>query len=102
MARRADAVLTRLAPLEQEATRRVFLLLVRPGEGTDDTRRRASLAEVGKAAWPVVQWLADARLLVTGRDEATGQETVEVSHEALIRQWERLRGWLTFAPGPAA
>jgi hypothetical protein len=94
IAHRADAVYTPLTPLEQEATRRVFLLSVRPGEGTDDTRRRASFMEVGEAAWPVVQQLTDARLLVTGRDEATGQEMVEVAHEALIRTWTRLRSWL--------
>lgn len=41
-----------------------------------------------------MQSLADARLMTTGRDEATGQETVEVAHEALIRGWERLRRWV--------
>jgi hypothetical protein len=42
----------------------------------------------------VVKALADARLLVTRRDETTGAETAEVAHEALIRGWARLRGWL--------
>ena len=37
--------------------------------------------------------LVDARLLTTGRDE-TGAEVVDVSHEALIRGWPRLRGWI--------
>ncbi len=32
--------------------------------------------------------------LVTGRDEASGRETVEVAHEALIQHWSRLREWL--------
>jgi hypothetical protein len=47
----------------------------------------------------VAQALArpEVRLLVMGRPEGevqtTGQ-TVEVAHEALIRNWERLRGWL--------
>jgi WD40 repeat protein len=41
-----------------------------------------------------VQRLADARLVVTGRDASTGQETAEVAHEALIRSWGRLRGWM--------
>ena len=35
------------------------------------------------------------RLLTFDRDEATRGATVEVAHEALIRQWERLREWLT-------
>jgi WD40 repeat protein len=42
----------------------------------------------------VVRLLADARLLVTGRDLSTGQETVELVHDALLREWGQLRGWL--------
>jgi hypothetical protein len=94
IAQRADETFARLTPVDQEAARRVFLQLVRPGEGTADTRRRATWAEVGDAVRPVVQVLADARLLVTGRDEATGEQTLEVVHEALIRHWRRLQSWL--------
>jgi WD40 repeat protein len=94
IAQRADEVFARLTSQEQKTAHRVFLHLVRPGQGTADTRRRAVFAEVGEVARPVVQRLADARLLVTGRDEAMRQETLEVAHEALIRHWERLRGWL--------
>jgi hypothetical protein len=36
----------------------------------------------------------DARLVVSGRDAVTGWETVEVAHEALIREWSRLKGWV--------
>jgi WD40 repeat protein len=36
----------------------------------------------------VLKTLADARLVTTGED------TVEVAHEALIREWPLLRGWL--------
>ena len=50
--------------------RRIFTQLVRPGEGTADTRRLASRAEVGDANWDLVTRLADARLVVTGRDAA--------------------------------
>ena len=46
--------------------------------------------------WDLVdaRWFSGCRLVVTGRDEATGEETVEVVHEALIREWTRLRGWM--------
>ncbi len=40
-----------------------------------------------------MQRLAASRLLVTGRDPLGG-ETVEVVHEALIRGWARLKGWM--------
>ena len=32
--------------------------------------------------------------MTTGRDEATGEPVVEVTHEALIRGWPELRGWI--------
>jgi formylglycine-generating enzyme required for sulfatase activity len=79
---------------EQALTRQTFIQLVRPGEASEDTRRRATFVEIGEAARPLVRQLADARLLVTGRDETTGEETVEVAHEALIRNWDRLQGWV--------
>lgn len=90
----AEEVYTRLSPAQQELVRQLFLALVRPGEGTEDTRRRAPLAEIGVHASVVVQHMVAARLVVTGRDEATGEDSVEVAHEALIRHWPRLRGWV--------
>ena len=68
--------------------------MVRPGEGTDDTRRIATRAEIGEANWPLAQRLADRRLVVTGLDASTGHETAEIVHEALIKRWERMRGWM--------
>ena len=41
-----------------------------------------------------IRLFTDARLLTTGFDEATGHETVEVSYEALIREWSTYRGWV--------
>jgi hypothetical protein len=67
---------------------------VQTGENTEDTRRWSALAELGGEPRELVEKLADARLVVTGREEATGQETVEVAHEALIRHWQRLQSWL--------
>jgi hypothetical protein len=89
----ADHVYEELTPAEQEGARRIFLQMVRPGEGTEDTRRLATWDELNEKDWPLVQKLADARLLVTDRDPA-GQDTVEIVHEALIQNWERLRAWL--------
>jgi WD40 repeat protein len=90
----ADEVLDGLGAGDQDRAQRVLLQLVRPGEGTEDTRRLATRAEVGDDNWEVVARLASARLVVTGRDETSGEETVEVVHEALIRQWGRLRRWM--------
>jgi len=87
----AEQVYTALKPEEQQQAKRVFLQLVHPGEGTADTRRIATRTEVGQDNWNLVTRLADARLVVSRQDEATGVETVEIVHEALIREWQRLR-----------
>jgi len=93
LARYADEVYARLDEAEQERTRQALVQLVRPGEGTEDTRRVATRAEVGEENWALVQHLADRRLVVTGRDDA-GVETVEVVHEALIQSWGQLQAWM--------
>ncbi|KAB8319378.1 CHAT domain-containing protein [Tolypothrix campylonemoides VB511288] len=91
----AEQIIGRLNELEKERARRIFLQLVRPGEGTEDTRRLAIRAEVGgDDNWDLVRRLADARLVVTGWNEGTGEETVEIVHEALIREWITLREWM--------
>jgi WD40 repeat protein len=95
IADRAEDVLASFGPdsTERDLVKRVMLELVSVGAG-GETRRRATRAEIGEDAWRVVPALADARLLVTSHDDATGDETAEVAHEALIRHWDRLRAWL--------
>lgn len=95
IADRAEDVLASFGPdgEDRERVKRVMLDLVSVNTG-GETRRRASRAEIGEDAWRVVPALADARLLVTSHDDATGDETAEVAHEALIRHWGRLRDWL--------
>jgi energy-coupling factor transporter ATP-binding protein EcfA2 len=93
LARHASENYCKLSATEQEQVRRIFIQLVRPGEGTDDTRRLATKAELSQASWGLVKHLADARLVVTSRN-AADLETVEVVHEALIRNWGELRQWM--------
>jgi len=88
----ADDIYGKLKPAEQEQARRLFLQLVKPGEEAADTRRRARLDELGEEVRSLVAPLTRARLLVT--DRPGGAETVEMSHEALIRHWGRFGDWL--------
>ncbi|BAZ06025.1 nSTAND1 domain-containing NTPase [Calothrix sp. NIES-3974] len=90
----ADQAYNKLNFEEKERTQRIFIQLVHPGEGAEDTRRIATRTEVGEENWDLVTRLADARLVVTGRDEKTGLDTVEVVHEALIRNWGQLHRWM--------
>jgi hypothetical protein len=92
IATRADAELGKLTLEQRDALRRVMLRLVSPGEGRVGMRVRAPVPTDGAAA-EAVRAFADARLLTTGFD-AAGHEVVEVSHEALIGQWNALREWI--------
>ncbi|MEC4818046.1 MAG: CHAT domain-containing protein, partial [Scytonema sp. PMC 1069.18] len=96
LANHAEQVYQSLSETQQKAAQRIFVQLVRPGEGTEDTRRIATRAEVGDGNWGLVSYLAGytARLVVTGRDEKSLEDTVEVVHEALIREWITLREWM--------
>jgi tetratricopeptide (TPR) repeat protein len=96
LANHAEEVYQKLSETKQKAAQRIFVQLVRPGEGTEDTRRIATRKEVGNENWGLVSDLAGytARLVVTGHDEKSGEDTVEVVHEALIREWQTLREWM--------
>ena len=67
--------------------------LVTPGEGREDTRARIDMPDDAAIRTVIDAFAgAEARLLVT--DEVEGRRSVEVSHEALIRHWEKLRAWI--------
>ena len=96
LAKYADGILNALSTAEKQQAERIFIQLLRPGEGTEDTKRLATRAEVGEKNWNLVKSLADKRLVVTGWDEINQTETVEIIHEALIREWGTLREWIEF------
>src|SRR5207245_1184292 len=80
--------------------RALFLRLIDPGVTEQDTtRRRVSLTELSlpdseqtKIMHEVADTFVAARLLMT--NEIAGTTTIEVSHEAFIREWTRLAEWL--------
>jgi len=100
LARRADDLFGGLPDSDRQAARRLFLRLVTVSEGTEDTRRRVPLSDVSaNGAGPdaterVIDLFGKHRLLTFDRDPITRGPTVEVAHEALIREWGRLREWL--------
>ena len=92
--RTADAVVDALPDEQRRLARSVFLRLTELGEGIEDTRRRVAIDELvpegaaRDAVDALLERLAEARLVTL--DEGTA----EVAHEALIREWPRLRRWL--------
>jgi hypothetical protein len=90
----AERTFNALSAADQQGARRLFLRLVNPGEGQEDTRARAAMP-VDQTQREIVSQFSGqgTRLLVTGWDRAQ-HPTVEVAHEALIRTWPRLREWI--------
>ena len=100
LASRAEEIFMQLSQPHRDLARQIFLRLVTLGEGTEDTRRRIELAvlySIGDdpdAVQQVLDRFSRHRLLTFDRDPDTRNPTVEVAHEALIREWSRLRRWL--------
>ena len=97
IAETAEAVFhDQLEPQQRAIARQIFMRLTEIGDDatTADTRRRVSFDELvskpedNDMVHQVLMTLADARLITTD------QNTAEVAHEALIREWPTLRGWL--------
>ncbi|MFJ9033146.1 AAA family ATPase [Streptomyces sp. NPDC102274] len=91
LARTAETFHASLTPGQQRIARQIFLRLTALGEGTQDTKRRLPRGELDQRVSEVdliLERAASVRLLTLDRDQ------VEIAHEALIRCWPRLHGWL--------
>ncbi|MFC9252770.1 nSTAND1 domain-containing NTPase [Amycolatopsis thailandensis] len=89
----AEEVFGELDELGRQQARDVFLRLTALGTDGHDTRRRVPAHELDPAAAPVLARLIDARLVTAGADG------LEFAHDALIREWPRLRSWLSTGRG---
>ena len=94
IAKTADIVYDfQLSAEQQEITRRIFISLTEIGDA-QDTRRRAPLSELIRREEEKGSVEAVLRILTKARLIIVGEETAEVAHEALIREWPILRRWL--------
>jgi WD40 repeat protein len=100
VARRAEAIFTGLDEESRSVARILLLRLVTVDEDADDTRRRVRLSELEglgthqQTVEAVLEAFGAPRLLSFDRDPASRAPTVEVAHEALLREWGRLREWI--------
>ena len=101
LAKRAQTIFEDATKKETDAAsvtlfRRLFTRLVTLSEGAEDTRRIVAKQELGPDEWSLAQRLAgeENRLVVTA-STTSGQETAEVVHEALIRNWPELVNWVS-------
>jgi WD40 repeat protein len=94
VAETAERAWAELSPAGQAAARAVLLRLVRLGDDTKDARRRVTrddvLEQAGNraAAQQALEVLGRARLVVLDA------RSVEITHEALLEAWPRLRSWI--------
>ncbi|MEU2269821.1 AAA family ATPase [Streptomyces olindensis] len=90
----AEKCYRRLSSSEKRLTREVFMRLVKIGDGVPDVRRRLPRSDLLRmssdavAAAGVIDTFTEGRLLVQGQD------VVEITHEALLSTWIRLRRWI--------
>ncbi|MGI9623962.1 MAG: BTAD domain-containing putative transcriptional regulator [Acidimicrobiales bacterium] len=100
LGRRAEELYDELEPAEQRTIRQAFLRLVTVDEGMNDLRRRVRIAELSssdldeRALSGALELYGSHRLLTFDLDPITRSPTVEVAHEALLREWDRLSGWV--------
>ncbi|MFG1972593.1 helix-turn-helix domain-containing protein [Nonomuraea fuscirosea] len=92
----ADAVHDGLTGRRRELARRLFLHLVHVAPDAGDTRRRATLAELldGCDAEEAAEMEEVLDRFVARRLITADADTVEISHEALLRAWPLLRSWV--------
>ncbi|HEY4854167.1 MAG TPA: AAA family ATPase [Streptosporangiaceae bacterium] len=90
----AERMYVRMDNAAQRLARLVLMRLVQVGDGADDTRRRVDRAELLRefsdpaTVTGVLEAFARARLATLDAD------TVEITHDALLRHWPRLKEWI--------
>jgi WD40 repeat protein/DNA-binding SARP family transcriptional activator len=97
---RAEELYGRLDTRAQAACRQVFLRLVSVDPAAQDTRRRVRRRELrqlelnAEALDEILARYGEHRLVSFDREPLTRTPTVEVAHEAILTQWNRLRTWI--------
>jgi DNA-binding SARP family transcriptional activator len=95
IARTAETIYQQgLDDVQQAIARQIFLRLTELGEEAPETRRRARTSELLPSADQRPEVEAVLEKLVAARLVTVSEDYAEVSHEALIREWPTLRGWL--------
>lgn len=100
VATRAEEIYAGLPSAGRDAAKALFVRLVALSDEADDTRRRVRRSEIDglglnpAALQSVIDAFGSFRLLAFDHDPITRGPTVEVAHEALIREWPRYLAWV--------
>jgi basic membrane lipoprotein Med (substrate-binding protein (PBP1-ABC) superfamily)/DNA-binding SARP family transcriptional activator len=100
LSRKSEQLYDRLTDDQQSAARQVFLRLVAISDSETRSRRRVDASKLLELQLDVtdlqavLQAFGQQRLLSFDRNDVTGSPTVEVAHEALLENWNRLAEWI--------
>ncbi len=92
IARTAEELWIALPAARQLATRTILTRLAAPGAASADSARRVATTELVSAG--DIDSDAALRALVDARLVTVDSGTAEIAHEAVFREWPRLRGWI--------
>ncbi|MCI3274733.1 nSTAND1 domain-containing NTPase [Streptomyces cylindrosporus] len=90
----AERAWSGLDPAARTAARLLLLRLVRLGEDTQATRRRGTRRQLAQESADPGKTEESLEALVRARLVTLDAETVEITHEALLHAWPRLREWI--------
>ncbi|MFB7332467.1 AAA family ATPase [Streptomyces adustus] len=90
----AEQAWSDLDPAARTAARLLLLRLVRLGEDTQATRRRGTRRQLAEESTDPGKTEESLEALVRARLVTLDSETVEITHEALLHAWPRLRDWI--------
>lgn len=96
LAQSADSLYESLDEHDQQVAKRLLLRMIARHQDAEDTRRRVSRAELlddlpaadRETAGSLLDRLSDERLVTAD------EKGVQIAHEALLRYWPTLAGWL--------
>ncbi|PAZ13865.1 hypothetical protein CLM62_20435 [Streptomyces sp. SA15] len=90
----AERAWSSLDPPARTAARLLLLRLVRLGEDTQATRRRGTRRQLAAESTDPGKTEESLEALVQARLVTLDADTVEITHEALLHAWPRLRDWI--------
>ncbi|MDL2078786.1 hypothetical protein QNN03_20335 [Streptomyces sp. GXMU-J15] len=90
----AERAWSGLDPAARTAARLLLLRLVRLGEDTQATRRRGTRRQLAAESSDPDKTEESLEALARARLVTLDAETVEITHEALLHAWPRLREWI--------
>ena len=90
----AERAFSRLNPAAQQDTRAVFLRLIKIGDGAEDTRHRVTREDLLRDSRRPLVTRAVLDAFTSSRLLTQDRAAIEITHEALIRGWPRLREWI--------